>query len=405
MKNLMAKAVPKSLLPSLSQILLDRIGEHLRVGTLDVELPDGTVLPYAGSEGWQPHVEWRLRNFKPLFALVASGATGFGESYVDGDWDTDSLVDLLYFAALNDQSIGRAAEGFNIARLAARAKHALRSNSRSQARRNIARHYDLGNAFYGLWLDESMTYSAGLFESGDDSLASAQRNKYASIAQLAGMADGDEVLEIGCGWGGFADYAIHEFDCTIAGVSISREQVSYAEQRLERSRYANRANIEFRDYRDLDGLYNRIVSIEMFEAVGEKYWDVYAQNLKRLLKHDGAAALQIITIDESRFDTYRSSPDFIQTHIFPGGMLPTRTILAETFARAGLEITAEITAGDHYARTLVMWRERFESAWPTIRELGFDDRFRRLWLFYLAYCEAGFKTGATDLVQLRLQHR
>jgi cyclopropane-fatty-acyl-phospholipid synthase len=249
-----------------------------------------------------------------------------------------------------------------------------------------------------------MTYSAALFADDDDTLAIAQGRKYARMADLAGISPHHKVLEIGCGWGGFMDFAARAFDCEITGVSISTQQCRYAEALLARSQYGDRARVEFRDYRDLSGTYDRIVSIEMFEAVGEAYWDTYAQTLKRLLKPAGAAAVQIITIDESRFDTYRSSPDFIQTHVFPGGMLPTRTRLAETFERAGFAITEEHTAGMHYARTLTLWRERFDAAWSAIIELGFDERFRRLWHFYLAYCEAGFRTGATDLVQLRLEH-
>ncbi|MEQ8497396.1 MAG: cyclopropane-fatty-acyl-phospholipid synthase family protein, partial [Gammaproteobacteria bacterium] len=282
--------------------------------------------------------------------------------------------------------------------------HRLHGNSRGQAARNIAFHYDLGNDFYAHWLDAGMTYSSALFASDDEPLELAQRRKYARLAELAGIAPGDRVLEIGCGWGGFMEFAAGECDADVTGISISPAQCGYARERLARAGLGERARVEQRDYRDLTGRYPRIVSIEMFEAVGEAYWSTYARQLAARLAPGGAAALQIITIAEDRFEQYRRNPDFIQRYVFPGGMLPSEPALARTLADAGLVITARHACALDYARTLAHWRDRFDASWPAISALGFDARFRRLWHFYLAYCEAGFRSDATDVVQLRVEH-
>ena len=404
MKHSPSEAAALRFVPSITRIALERIGRLVRAGTLVIDMPDGEVLRYTGSDAPGPDAQLRLRNLKPLWALATGGSIGFAESYLAGDWDTDSLTGLLYFAACNEDADRGATIGLRIfARLAAKLQHHLRANSRRQARRNIAYHYDLGNAFYAHWLDPSMTYSAGIFNHPDEPLANAQARKYARLADMAGIRPGDRVLEIGCGWGGFMEY-IARRGADVTGVSISREQCRYTDDRLAHAGLADRARVKFSDYRDLNGRFDRIVSIEMFEAVGETYWDTYAAQLGALLRPGGVAALQVITIDESRFDGYRKTPDFIQKFIFPGGMLPSKTALEETFGRAGLSVTDRTAFGPDYAQTIRHWRDGFDSAWGEIRKLGFDDRFRRLWHFYLAYCEAGFRSGATDVVQIRLEH-
>ncbi|MFT4584289.1 MAG: cyclopropane-fatty-acyl-phospholipid synthase [Gammaproteobacteria bacterium] len=398
-----AAATPRST-SSFTLAALARIERLLRSGTLVIELPDGDLLRYVGTESPQPEAHLRLHNFKPLWALATRGSIGFAESYLAGDWDSDSLRDFMVFAAGNDDADAETNIGVTLVRLAAKLQHRLRANSRRQARRNIAQHYDLGNDFYGHWLDQSMTYSAALFEHPDEPLAAAQTRKYKRLADTAGIANGDRVLEIGCGWGGFMEYAARAYDVEVLGVSISREQCRYAEERIARAGLANRCSVEFSDYRDLEGCFDRIVSIEMFEAVGEAYWDIYAAQLQRLLKPGGVAALQVITIDESRFEHYRKTPDFIQKYIFPGGMLPSKTSLEQTFTRAGLTVTDRFDFGLDYAQTIVHWRNAFDLSWPAIRDLGFDTRFQRLWHFYLAYCEGAFRQGAIDVVQIRLEH-
>jgi len=404
MKQTPSAATAPRFIPSLTRIALERIGRLVRAGTLAIDMPDGEVLRYTGSDAPGPDAHLRLHNLKPLWALATGGSIGFAESYLAGDWDTDSLTSFLHFAARNDDADRGAIPGLGVfARLNAKLQHHLRANSPRQARRNIAYHYDLGNAFYAHWLDPSMTYSAGIFSHPDESLADAQERKYARLADLAGITPGDHVLEIGCGWGGFMEHVARR-GADVTGVSISREQCRYAQDRIAHAGLSDRAQVNFCDYRDLDGRFDRIVSIEMFEAVGEAYWDTYASQLRRLLRPGGVAALQVITIDESRFDGYRKTPDFIQKYIFPGGMLPSKTALEETFGRAGLSVTDRFEFGPDYAQTIRHWRDGFDSAWSEIRQLGFDERFRRLWHFYLAYCEAGFRTGATDVVQVRLEH-
>ncbi len=397
-----AAAVPR-FVPSITHIALERIGRLVRAGTLAIEMPDGEVRRYTGSDAPGPDAHLRLHNLKPLWTLTTGGSIGFAESYLAGDWDSDSLTGFLYFAACNEDADESATTGLGVfTRLTAKLRHYLRSNSRRQARRNIAYHYDLGNAFYGHWLDQSMTYSAGIFNHPDEPLVDAQARKYARLADIVGIVPGDRVLEIGCGWGGFMEYAARR-GADVTGVSISREQCRFTEDRIARAGLTDRARVKFCDYRDLNGSFDRIVSIEMFEAVGEAYWDTYASKLRGLLRPGGVAALQIITIDESRFDGYRTTPDFIQKYIFPGGMLPSKTAIEQTFARARLKVTDRFAFGPDYAQTIRHWRDGFDSAWSMLRELGFDERFRRLWHFYLAYCEAGFRTGATDVVQVRLE--
>jgi cyclopropane-fatty-acyl-phospholipid synthase len=384
--------------------LLKRVGERIRYGTLLVRTPGGDQFEFGGVAANEPYGVWEIGSWTALWSLLTRGATGLAESYLDGRWDSPDLTALLRVAAVNERALGACAAGSPLLLWGDRLRHRLRANSPRQARKNIAYHYDLGNAFYALWLDETMTYSAALFDRPGEALEVAQTRKYSHLAELAGVTAADKVLEIGCGWGGFLDYAAGTLGAEVTGISISRAQVDYARARIAGRGLEQRAQVELRDYRDLDGSFDRIVSIEMFEAVGEAYWDSYARQVKRLLAPHGTAGLQVITIADDRFDQYRRTPDFIQRYVFPGGMLPTKNVLTETFARAGLAVTASHAFGRDYARTLARWRERFDAAWPQIAALGFDERFRRLWHFYLGYCEAGFLSDAVDVVQIRLEH-
>jgi cyclopropane-fatty-acyl-phospholipid synthase len=395
-------AAPSAARDSLTARLVGLLGRRLCQGSLQVVTPRGERLDFG--DGGAPQAVWRLHHPRALWRLVSGGALGFAEGYLAGDWDTPDLMALLDLAAANEAALGAAAGGRGWLAAGERLRHRLRANSRRQAQRNIAYHYDLGNDFYSAWLDDTMTYSAAVFAAPDEPLEAAQARKYARLAELAGVAPGRQVLEIGCGWGGFMSHAATR-GATVTGLSISAEQVAYANVRMQREGLAERARAVFRDYRDAGGSYESIVSIEMFEAVGEAYWDVYARQLAALLAPGGRAALQVITIEPDRFDGYRRNPDFIQRHVFPGGMLPSEPVLHEVLGRAGLTVVERHACGYDYARTLARWRARFEAAWPALTELGFDERFRRLWRYYLCYCEAGFMHDAIDVVQLGVAHR
>ena len=281
----------------------------------------------------------------------------------------------------------------------------MRRNSKTGAAKNIAYHYDLGNEFYAAWLDRTMTYSSAVFDRETDDLATAQTNKYRRLSDLADIQPGDHVLEIGCGWGGFAKYAIEERGAKVTGITISREQHDFAKQRLADAGLAGRGEVKLIDYRDLDGKFDKIVSIEMFEAVGQAYWPTYFNAVSTLLKSGGRAVLQAITIEDEVFEEYRREPDFIQRYIFPGGMLPSMPRLEHPVAEAGLKLVDEIGFGQDYARTLAEWRARFQEAWPQLATGRFDPRFKRMWELYLSYCEGGFRAGMIDVKHLLYMHR
>ncbi len=336
-----------------------------------------------------------LHNDGALLRGWFGGLMGWAEGYMAGDWSCNRLLDVTDWAMANEASLDSAFEGGRISALLNRLYHRLHNNSRRGSRRNIAFHYDLGNAFYRLWLDPSMTYSAALFRSADESLESAQRNKYQRVLELVAPEKNQQLLEIGCGWGGFAEALLRSTDARWSGVTLSREQLSWTQDRLEG--FGQRAHASLTDYRDLHQRYDHIVSIEMLEAVGEANWPTYFKQIKQLLKPGGRAVIQVICIDDQRFASYRQGTDFIQRYIFPGGMLPCPAALREQIARAGLTLTHEEGFGADYARTLSLWSLAFEQAWPQIKAQGFDERFYRMWRYYLAYCQSGFKTGAIDV--------
>jgi cyclopropane-fatty-acyl-phospholipid synthase len=335
--------------------------------------------------------------------LLLGGPIGFAEAYLDGDWETADLTALLGLALANEAPLRGSVRGTGAIRLANRLHHLFRLNTRSGSRRNIAAHYDLGNDFYRLWLDPEMSYSAGLFATGTESLEAAQEAKYRLLLRLLEPTPGQSLLEIGCGWGAFARMAAREHGCRVRALTLSSAQAAIARARVEAEGLDDRVAIRLQDYRDADGVYDRIASVEMFEAVGEAYWPLFFEKLWERLRPGGIAALQIITIDAARFDTYRRGADFIQRHVFPGGMLPSLPALERQIAAAGLRLTERVAFGGSYARTLALWRERFLAAWPAIARLGFDERFRRLWQYYLSYCEAGFRAGSIDVAQYRIE--
>jgi len=359
-------------------------------GRLTIVAPDGTRRRFGAASGPFTHdATLVVRRPGFVYRVLRGGALGFAEAYLDGDVDTPELYPLLALFLENSDALAERWRGGAVARLARRVYHHLRPNSRRGSRRNIHAHYDLGNAFYGSWLDRSMTYSAAVFADGDD-LEAAQRRKYRRLAERLGLGPDRHVLEVGCGWGGFAVTAAREYGSRVTALTISEEQYDYAKKRVADAGLAERVDVRFQDYRDVDGRFDAVASIEMFEAVGEAFWPVYFRKLADVVRPDGAVGLQVITIDDAYFDDYRRNVDFIQRYVFPGGMLPSPEALEAAAAEAGLD----------YARTLRAWGERFAQAWPEIRRHGFDERFRRLWSYYLAYCEAGFRAGTIDVEQI-----
>ncbi len=379
--------------------LLDR----LRAGRLDLIAPDGNPRTFdSGFPG--PHAMLRLSDWEVFDEALHRGDIGFGETYMGGRWDTPDLAELLALFAENTVALEKAIYGRWFGWAADRIRHAMRANRRRQARRNVAAHYDLGNAFYQMWLDETMTYSSGLYDGEDKrSLPAAQSAKYERICSVLDIQAGDRVLEIGCGWGGFAEHAAATRGCRVHGITLSREQLSFANDRMVQRDLAGLVTLELRDYRDVQGEFDHIVSIEMFEAVGERYWPAYFDTIRERLRRGGRALIQTIAIADSRFDRYRRGTDFIQQHIFPGGMLPSREVFRDNASRRGLLIGDVFTFGKDYAKTLRAWRHRFNRRVGELNALGFDERFVRMWNFYLAYCEAGFRTGTIDVMQVELK--
>lgn len=375
----------------------------LEFGTLAITLPSGERFRIEGRVS-EPVADLEIRSFGFIGNVIRHGDIGVAESFFEGHWTSSDVTRFLELFCYNEQIIHERIMGNPISRFAMRLKHWLHRNTRRQAQRNISAHYDLGNNFYEQWLDPSMTYSSALFQTGANDMQSGQKAKYAALADATGIKAGDRVLEIGCGWGGFAEYLASERGAHVTGLTISHEQYDYARERIEKAGLSDQVDIVFRDYRDEDGVYDRIVSVEMFEAVGEAYWPTYFETLKKHLKPGGKAGLQIITIQDQYFENYRHATDFIQQYVFPGGMLPTPTHLRTLGEGVGLQLDQELIFGRDYARTLKEWRETFLDKWDTIEPLGFDQRFQRLWRYYLHYCEAGFNAGNIDVRQVVYSH-
>jgi cyclopropane-fatty-acyl-phospholipid synthase len=349
--------------------------------------------------------EFRFRDWRLARAVLTGGDVAFAEAWIDGRWDTPDLPGLLTVLALNQPALERAFYGHAWQRALFRFKHWLNANGRRRAKRNIVAHYDLGNDFYRLWLDPTMTYSSALFD-GDfaQPLAAAQQAKYARVLAQLALPPGAHILEIGCGWGGFAEAAARA-GYRVTGLSLSDAQTAYARERIARAGLAGRVSLRVQDYRDERGTYDGVASIEMFEAVGEKYWPAYFTTVRRALRRGGRACVQTITIADARFERYRTQSDFIQQHIFPGGMLASPSRFAGEAARAGLDVAGVHAFGRDYAETLARWLAAFDARADAVRAQGFDERFIRCWRFYLAYCIAGFASGSTDVAQYTLVAR
>ncbi|WP_293958811.1 cyclopropane-fatty-acyl-phospholipid synthase family protein [Sneathiella sp.] len=350
-----------------------------------------------------PHAHLDIHNMRVVTRTLWGGDTAFAESYMDGDWDSPDLTTLLTFGQKNADALSASLGPSWAMRLASRLRHAFRKNSKKGSRRNIAAHYDLGNGFYKQWLDETMTYSSALFEDMNEDMVPAQRRKYLRLAKKLALKPGERILEIGCGWGGFAEIAAREFGCHVVGLTLSREQAAFARDRMSRQGLSEMVDIRIQDYRDIVETFDKIVSVEMFEAVGEKYWPTFFNVVDNCLKPGGQAALQIITIDAKAFENYRRNPDFIQRYIFPGGMLPSPEAFASVANQSGFRVSDAFFFGKSYAETLRRWEQLFCKNWPRISPLGFDDRFYRMWRYYLSYCKAGFDHGTIDVGQFVIE--
>ena len=373
---------------------------QLKGGSAAIALPDGRVLLFGDGAG--PQVDFRIRSYRFARRVLKNGDIGFAEGLMAGEWESNDLSALLTLLASNVERFTRLLEGGPLGKAVHWLRHLSNANTKSGSRRNILAHYDLGNAFYSAWLDASMTYSSARFNAQVRDLEAGQRAKYKALAEHLDLKAGEHVLEIGCGWGGFAEFAAREYGARVTGITISDEQLAYARARMEKAGLTDRVEIRRQDYRDVEGQFDKVASIEMFEAVGEKYWPAYFAKIANVLKPGGRAGLQIITIRDELFDTYRKRADFIQRYVFPGGMLASVERLREETSKVGL-VWREVEAfGQSYADTLAEWAKRFKAKWTDIHALGFDERFKQLWLFYLSYCEAGFRTGRTDVVQLEL---
>ncbi|MCL7999907.1 cyclopropane-fatty-acyl-phospholipid synthase family protein [Brucella sp. 21LCYQ03] len=383
--------------------LLRRLLDQVRYGRLVIVLPSGKSLVAQGS---LPGADAKIiiNRWRSVRRMVTGGDIGFAQAYIEGDWTTPDLTSVIRFAARNRDTLLSTLRGSRFMRLVHRVGHLLNANTRRGSRKNIEAHYDLGNDFYRRWLDQTMLYSSAIWNEKTHSLESAQEYKLQCIADKLALEGGEKILEIGCGWGALATFLAEHGDAHVTGITLSPSQLAWANKVVSDAGQAEAVDLRLQDYRDVEGQFDRIVSIEMFEAVGEAYWPEYFATLKRCLKPGGRAVLQIISIEDARYENYRRKADFIQKFIFPGGFLPSDKVLERDVLKAGLVLKEIEHFGHSYALTLAEWRQRFISNWPAIEQLGFDDRFRRLWEYYLCYCEGGFEEGAINVGLYTIEH-
>ena len=377
------------------------VAARMPVGRLDFKLSDGRIFRANGKRPG-PVAEIHIHNPDTFARLVREGDLGFCDAYIEKWWSSPDLQAFLDLLHAGNEELYDGFPGMGLVRAYEKLRFWMQSNSRRQARKNNSYHYDLGNDFYGLWLDDTMTYSSALFRSGQESLEAAQIAKYESMIDQMGVKPGDHVLEIGCGWGGFAEYAARERGLRVTGLTISKEQLKFAQNRIEKAGLSDKVDLKLQDYRDETGSYDGVASIEMFEAVGEKYWPVYFNTVRDRLRPGGSATLQIITVQDKRWEVYRKGVDFIQRYIFPGGMLPSPSVLRAEVEKAGLQVRKSFEFGPSYSQTLRRWHQTFDEKWDSIANLGFDDRFRRMWNFYLTSCAAAFEGGICDVTQITI---
>ena len=383
--------------------LVFNILKKIDYGYLEITTFDGKILSF-GNLNENLKVKLKIQNPNFTYNLIRTGSVGLAESYMRNEFETDNLSNLIEITARNIKIIHKFAGTLDIPILNY-VKNKIIKNTKERSKKNIAKHYDLGNEFFSLWLDDTLTYSSAIFDDKKKDLSDAQNNKYQKLIDLIRPNNGDKVLEIGCGWGGFAEYLGKKYDVKLDCITISKKQFDYTKERIHKCGLNEKVNIEIKDYRDLQGKYNSIASIEMIEAVGQNYLEKYFKTIKDNLSINGKAAIQAITIDDSLFDRYKNKQDFIQKYIFPGGFLPNKNSINRYVSDNGLTINSYVSYADHYANTLSMWRNEFIKKWKLIKNQGFDLTFKRMWEFYLSYCEAGFKSKNIDLIQFSMQNK
>ena len=377
--------------------------KDIQFGYLEVLNHDGVNYKF-GNPKDSLRANIRIKNPKFTFYLIKGGSVGFAESYMKNDFETDDLSNLIEVTARNIKQIYKFSGLLDLP-IINNVRDFLIRNTKKRSKENISKHYDLGNEFFSLWLDKTLTYSSAIFDEKNKDLSDAQNNKYQKLIDLIRPNTGDRVLEIGCGWGGFAEYLGKKYDVKLDCITISKKQYEYAKERIHRCGLNEKVNIEIKDYRDLRNKYNSIASIEMIEAVGQKYLQSYFQTIKNNLSRNGSAGIQAITIDDALFDRYKNKQDFIQKYIFPGGFLPNKGSINKYVSDNGLTIKSYESYADHYSNTLAIWRKEFNKKWELIKTQGFDATFKRMWEFYLCYCEAGFKSKNIDLIQFSIQNK
>lgn len=378
--------------------IADNLLSKTKLGNLIVTYPNGEKREFLGEQSGYS-VDIKFNNYKLFTKLFRKGATGLAESYMDGDFETNNLSKLLLFCYENESYFLKDKNKYLILDCYIRFKHYLNENTKSKSKKNISYHYDLGNDFYKHWLDKSMTYSSAIFSSSSTDLFDAQINKYEQIAKPLNLNENSTLLEIGCGWGGFSTFVAKNYKSKVTAITISKEQYDFASKKIFQEGLNEKVNIKIKDYREINESYSHIASIEMFEAVGKKYWETFLNTVKNSLSPDGLASLQIITINDDKVKEYQNNPDFIQQYIFPGGVLPSKMQLKKITNQIGLTLTELQNFKNSYAKTLQIWNNKFQIAWPNIAEQGFSLRFKKMWEYYFSYCEAGFISGATDVSQ------
>jgi cyclopropane-fatty-acyl-phospholipid synthase len=391
------------ILHKIADKIIFNILKRISVGYLEITSISGELLKFGNYED-KLKADLKIKSSALSYNLIKGGSVGLAECYMRNEFETSNLSNLIELAARNINIVHKFA-GILDLKFLNYIKNKFIKNTKSRSKENIAKHYDLGNDFFSLWLDKTLTYSSAIFDEQNKDLAEAQNNKYQKLINLIQPNNGDKILEIGCGWGGFAEYLGKNYDVKLDCITISKKQFEYAKQRIHNCGLNEKVNIEIKDYRDLNSKYNSIASIEMIEAVGQNYLESYFKTIKDNLTDSGKAAIQAITIDDSLYDRYKNKQDFIQKYIFPGGFLPNKNTINKLVSKNGLSVNSYISYADHYANTLAIWREEFNKKWSLIKNQGFDLTFKRMWEFYLSYCEAGFKSKNIDLIQFSLQNK
>jgi len=391
------------ILYTIADKIIFNILKKINVGYLEITSSSGELLKF-GNYDDKLKADLKIKSSALNYNLIKGGSVGLAECYMRNEFETSNLSNLIELAARNITIVHKFS-GILDLKFLNFIKNKFIKNTKSRSRENIAKHYDLGNDFFSLWLDKTLTYSSAIFDEQNKDLDQAQNNKYQKLINLIQPSNGDKVLEIGCGWGGFAEYLGKNYDVKLDCITISKKQYEYAKERIHNCGLNEKVNIEIKDYRDLNSKYNSIASIEMIEAVGQNYLESYFKTIKDNLSDGGKAAIQAITIDDSLYDRYRNKQDFIQKFIFPGGFLPNKNTINKLVSKNGLSVNSYISYANHYADTLAIWRDEFNKKWSLIKDQGFDLTFKRMWEFYLSYCEAGFKSKNIDLIQFSMQNK